>query len=230
VLESAGALHDVASDISEHVRGPLTVGCLVTLASFVLPQLRRDFEAANAEVAFRQEEANQEELFRMLRRAEIDVAITYDLDIPQDIAFEPLLELPPRALLAPEHPLSKHKSVTLDDLASEPLVLLDLPISREYFLSLFQAVGLEPRIAERTAQLPMMRSMVANGFGYGLMNVPDSSVHAPDGKPLHHVPIRGDHRLLKLGLVTMRSERKSRILTAFEEHCRDRVTGTLVPD
>lgn len=226
VLESAGALHDVASDISEHVRGPLTVGCLVTLASFVLPQLRRDFEKANAEVVFRQEEANQGELFRMLRRAEIDVAITYDLDIPGDITFESLLELPPRALLAPEHPLSKRKSVTLDELAGEPLVLLDLPISREYFLSLFQAAGLEPLIAERTSQLPMVRSMVANGFGYGLMNVPDSSAQAPDGKPLRHVPIKGNHRLLKLGLVTMRSERKSRILTAFEEHCRSRITTT----
>ena len=41
---SAGDLHDIANQISEQVRGPITVGCLVTLAPFVLPDLRKRFE------------------------------------------------------------------------------------------------------------------------------------------------------------------------------------------
>jgi DNA-binding transcriptional LysR family regulator len=228
VLEHAGALHDVANDISEQVRGPLTVGCLVTVASFLLPELRRSFEAGNAEVTFRHEESNQEDLIRMLRRAEVDVAITYDLDLPQDIAFEPLLELPPYALVGRGHAFAKRKSVTLAELAAERLVLLDLPLSREYFLSLFQAAGLQPFIAERTPHLPMLLSLVASGFGYGLMNVPSKQTHAPDGKPLCRVPIEGRHRSLNLGLVTTRSERKPRILSAFEEHCRKRLTANLL--
>jgi DNA-binding transcriptional LysR family regulator len=69
----------------------------------------------------------------------------------------------------------------------------------------------------------MVCSMVANGFGYGLMNAPNMDWHAPDGKPLCYVPIEGNHRPLELGLITMRSERKSRILSAFEEHCRNRL-------
>lgn len=229
LLENARALHDVANDISEQVRGPIAVGCLVSVASFVLPELRRDFEIANPEVEFRQEEAHQADLIRMLRRAEIDVGITYDLDVPQDIEFDSLLALPPHALFPPEHPFAKRKSVTLDELANEPLILLDLPLSREYFLSLFQASDLQPRIAERTQHLPMVRSMVANGFGYGLLNVPSMNIHAPDGKPLSYVPIKGDHRPMKLGLVTMRAERKSHILATFEAHCRSRVTAAAAP-
>jgi DNA-binding transcriptional LysR family regulator len=229
LLENARALHDIANDISEQIRGPITVGCLVSIASFILPELRHEFEAANPEVAFRQEEAHQADLIRMLRRAEVDVGITYDLDVPQDIEFDPLLALPPHALFQPGHPLAKRKSVTLEALANEPLVLLDLPLSREYFLSLFQAAGLRPTIAERTPHLPMVRSMVANGFGYGLLNVPSMNIHAPDGKPLSYVPIKGDHRPMKLGLVTMRSDRKPRVLSAFEEHCRSRVSAASAP-
>lgn len=229
LLENARALHDVANDISEQVRGPISVGCLVTLASFVLPELRREFETIHPEVEFRQEEAHQADLIRMLRRAEIDAGITYDLDVPQDIGFEPLIALPPHALFHPGHPLAKRKSVALDDLAKEPLILLDLPLSHEYFLSLFQAAGLRATIAERTPHLPMVRSMVANGFGYGLLNVPSMNIHAPDGKPLSYVPIEGDHRSMNLGLVTMRTDRKSRILSAFEEHCRSRVTAESAP-
>jgi DNA-binding transcriptional LysR family regulator len=229
VLESAGALHDVANDISEQVRGPIAVGALVTVAAFVLPALRHGFEQAHPEVALRQREAHQEDLIAMLRRAEVDIAITYDLDIPADIAFEPLLELPPRAVFSPAHPLAGRGSVTLEQLAGEKLVLLDLPLSREYFLALFEAAGLRPLIAERTPHLAMLRSMVANGFGYGLLNLASTNAFAADGKPLSYVPIRGKLRPLKLGLATMRADRKARILEAFEEHCRERLTAASAP-
>ncbi len=229
LLEHAGSLHDVAGDISEQMRGPLTVGALVTIAPFVLPELRREFQDAHPEVDFRQEEADPTVLINMLRRAEIDVAITYDLDVPQDVDFEPLLALPPHAILNPDSPLSKKKTLSLSDLADQPLILLDLPLSREYFLSLFQAEGIRPHVAERTAHLPMVRTMVANGFGYGLLNVPSRNVHAPDGKPLTYVRLKGDHRPMQLGLATMRTERRPRILTAFEEHCRARVSNDSAP-
>lgn len=229
VLERAGALHDVANDISLKVRGPIAVGALVTVAAFVLPELRHGFEKAHPEVAFRQREAHQEDLIAMLGRAEIDIAITYDLDIPADIAFEPLLELPPRAVLPPGHALAQRDAVTLEQLAAEKLILLDLPLSREYFLSLFETAGLRPLIAERTPHLAMLRSMVANGFGYGLLNLASVNAYAADGKPLRYLPIAGDQRPLKLGLATMRSDRKARILAAFEEHCRARLTADSAP-
>ena len=229
VLERGAALHDVASDISEQVRGPIHVGCLVTVAPFVLPEIRKGFEDANPEVDFRQQEAHQGELIRMLRRADIDVALTYDLDIPQDVQFEPLLSLPPHAVFSPDHPLAKRKTVTLKALAEQPLILLDLPASGDYFMSLFQAAGLQPTVLERTAHLPMVRSMVANGFGYGLLNVPSMNADAPDGKPLCYVPIRDETRPMQLGLATMVSERKPRVLTAFADHCRARITQVSAP-
>ncbi len=229
LLESAGALHDVANDISEQVRGPITVGCLVTLAPFVLPELRRGFQEGNPEADFRQEEAHQAELILMLRRADIDIAITYDLEMPQDVGFEPLLDLPPHALFSPDHPMAKKESVTLKTLSKLPMILLDLPLSREYFLSLFQVEGLRPLIAERTQHLPMLRSLVANGFGYGLLNVPSMNSQAPDGKAISYVRVAGDLRPMRLGLMTMRADRKSRILTAFEEHCRARIAHGKAP-
>jgi DNA-binding transcriptional LysR family regulator len=217
-------LHDIANQISEQVRGPITVGCLVTLAPFVLPDLRKRFEEAYPDAVVRQVEAHQADLFRMLRRAEIDVATTYDLELPSDIEFEPLAALPPYALFPADHPLAGNDVVSLETLAEHPLVLLDLPLSREYFLSLFQGKNLRPKIAERTAHLPMVRTMVANGFGYGLLNIPSSNEKALDGKLLRYVPLADELRPMNLGLITMRSEKKSRILTAFEDHCRDKIT------
>lgn len=229
LLTSAGELHDIANEISEQVRGPIAVGCLVTLAPFVLPDLRRSFEEAYPDAAVRQVEAHQAELFRLLRRAEIDAAITYDLELPQDIAFEPLQDLPPYALFPAKHPLAGAEAVSLDTLAAEPLVLLDLPFSREYFLSLFQHRNLRPTIAERTAHLPMVQTMVANGFGYSLLNLPSGNLTAADGKGLCCVALAEKLRPMKLGLITVRADRKARILSAFESHCRARIAAVMAP-
>ncbi|MDE0242368.1 MAG: LysR family transcriptional regulator [bacterium] len=223
VLEGAGGLHDVAGEISGEVRGPISVGSLMTVAPFVLPELRKEFQAQHPLVTFQQAEGHQTDLIRMLRRADIDIAVTYDLEIPNDIAFEALLPMPPCALLGVDHPLASASAVSLGALADEPLILLDLPLSRDYFMSLFQRLDLHPRIEARTPNVSMVHAMVANGIGYGLLNVPGRHTWSPDGKPLRYVPIKDEARPMQLGLATMRADRKSRILSAFEEHCRKMV-------
>ncbi|MEM9913158.1 MAG: LysR family transcriptional regulator, partial [Pseudomonadota bacterium] len=99
VLEQAAALSDIASDVAGRARGPLAIGCLVTFAQLVLPKLRCDFEAAYPAIRIRQNELNQAELFSAIRRSDIDIALTYDLDIPADLHFTGLVRLRPFALV-----------------------------------------------------------------------------------------------------------------------------------
>ena len=98
-----------------------------------------------------------------------------------------------------------------------------------YFLSLFQQAGLRPRIAERVPDMSMIRSMVANGFGYSLANMRPLTDIAPDGTRLVTVPVGGDHQPLMLGMATARTRSKPRILETFEEHCRAAITDTHIP-
>ena len=109
----------------------------------------------------RQFERNQGQLLEMLQRGEIDAALTYDLELSQDMTFEPLMQLPAYVMLPAAHPFATRVAITPEDLVDEPMVLLDLPYSREYFLSAFQMKGLRPSIAERTGDIAVMRSMVA---------------------------------------------------------------------
>lgn len=229
LLDHADALHDLASDVAGRARGPISVGCLVTIAPLVFPLLRRGFETEYPEARVSHVEAHQAGLLQKLQRAEIDAAITYDLEIPRDIEFEPLAALPPYVMLAADHPLARRPSVSLAELAREPMVLLDLPMSREYFLSIFHARGLRPLIAERTNSMPVLRSLVANGYGCSLANLRTRSTVAPDGEKLAFVRIEGDLRPMVLGLAMMRSDRRSRILTAFQEYCRERISDAGIP-
>ena len=157
VLAAAGRLNDLANGITGQVRGPLSVGCLVTFAQVLLPRLRRSFVTRYPEVDFRQYERHQAEILDGIRQARLDVALTYDLDIPADLEFVPLLKLPPYALLPPDHPLAARDHVTPQDLAPHPMVLLDLPFSTDYFLEIFRPHGLRPRVVERTRDMGVMR-------------------------------------------------------------------------
>ena len=223
LLSQAQSLHNVADRISGEARGAIAIGSLVTVAPMILPGVRRSFEQAHPGAEVRQFTGHQADLLQQLRDARIDVALTYDLEIPQDICFEPLTALPPVAMFADDHPLGRAQSVDLRQLADEPLILLDLPASRDYFLSLFRQAGLQPLLAERIDDITVIRTMVANGFGYSLANMQPKSEFALDGSRLRTVPLAGDHRPLMIGLATARTRIKPRILEAFEDHCRQAI-------
>ncbi|OZA82799.1 MAG: LysR family transcriptional regulator, partial [Azorhizobium sp. 39-67-5] len=146
LVEQAEGLYAVASEATDQVRGQLSVGCMVTLAPMILPELSHGFTTAYPGAQIRHVEANQERLLDGLRRAEIDIAVTYDLQIPAGIAFTPLASLPPHVVVSEAHPFAGMSALSLKDLADEPLILLDLPISSEYFLALFLQEGIQPRI------------------------------------------------------------------------------------
>lgn len=229
LLAQAESLHAAARDLTGQARGPLNVGCLVTLAPVVLPELCHAFQQRFPAVQVAIHEGDQERLIEQLRRAEIDILLTYDLQVPDDVAFEKLAELPPHAVLPPEHRLAQRRSLSLHDLAEEPMILLDLPLSREYFLSLFFQEGLKPNIATRSRHPDIIRSMVANGYGYALFNARPKNAAALDGKQLQVVPLKGPYRPMTLGIASLRQSGRPRALIEFEEHCRTRITQRGIP-
>ena len=229
VLAAGGALNDRAAELTGQVRGPLAVGCLLTFAQVVLPRLRRSFAEAHPEVEFRQSEHDHAALIEALRHARLDAALSYDLELPPDLDFLPLLPLAPYALLPEGHPLAGRAAVTAADLAPHPMVLLDLPYSADYFLSFFTAEGLRPQIAERTRDMGVMRAMVANGFGYSIANIRLGSDRAPDGRRLVFVPLVTARAPMRMGLILPAGGPLRRAVAAFADHCRAALTEDVLP-
>ncbi len=218
VLREATELTRLAGAVSGTVQGPLRIGCLVTFAQIVLPSLRRSFEARYPQVRMSQVELTQSEIIAALRRGEIDLALTYDMGLPGDLDFHAIKALSPFVLMAPDHPLAGRDSVGVQDLAPHPMVLLDLPVSADYFLSFFTRAELRPAIAERTRDMAVMRSLVANGFGYSIANFRPLNTTAPDGKPLSFVPLAGDAPPMSMGVLGLPGLMQSRTGAAFVDH------------
>ena len=229
LLAQAETLSSTAFDFSDQVRGRLAIGCLVTLAPMILPELVHAFVQANPMAEVQLFEGDQERLLQSLLRAETDLAITYDLHLHPNMRFKPLVSLPPHVLLSENHPLAQRQSVSLDMLELEDFLLLDLPVSSEYFLSLFRAVGVEPRIRYRSTSFEVVRTMVANGQGYSLANALPRSNLALDGRRVVRLPLQGQHQPVTIGLLGLADVRKSKLFSAFENHCRSLITANHIP-
>lgn len=229
ILGDAVGLVEIAEDVAKRPGGPLTIGALSTIAPLLSARFRKSFESSYPDADVTLFSGDQVALFHKLARAEIDVAITYNMEIPQDIYFEGLMELRPFVMLHPEHPMSDQSDVSLADIAGDPLVLLDLPLSRDYFLSTFRSVGVTPNIVDRTNDLAVARSLVANGFGYSLLNIGTDIAYAPDGKPLTIIPIRENVGSVTLGLATKQMTKQSAIVRAFFDHVTAEVAAHGLP-
>ncbi len=219
VLEAARDLSNLADLQKGTVRGELNVGCLLTFAQIIVPRLRKSFTQTYPDVVFRQFQNHQMGLIEGLRDASIDVALTYDLAIPTDLEFTELANLPPCAVLSESHPLAGRTSLSVQDLAPNPMILLDLPLSVDYFLSLFEQAGVKPHIVERTQDMAVLHSLVGNDFGYTVINIRPLSDMSPDGKKLCFVPLVGPVKPMRMGLLCARGADSSLTVKAFVDLC-----------
>ena len=119
LVEQAEYIYSVASEVGERVRGQLALGCFITIAPMVMPELSHSFTSSYPEARIIQTVADHEQLLERLLNAELDVAITYDLLIPDEFEFLPLASLPPHVVVSEASPLASRSAFSLKDLARE---------------------------------------------------------------------------------------------------------------
>ena len=205
LLTHARELEQFAGAMGDAQRGEVSAGCFITLAPFLLPGLLAGFAARYPEVCVSIEEGNQAEVLEQLRSGRSEMALTYAYGLSEEFEAVVLAELPPRIVLAHDHPLARRRKISLKELAGAPMILLDLPHTRDYFLSLFRSVQIEPRVAHRTRSYEMVRGLAARGMGFGILNAIPRLPWTYDGRKIVAVPIEED--LPNILVVSLRMKR-----------------------
>ncbi|MFW3168786.1 LysR family transcriptional regulator [Geodermatophilus sp. CPCC 206100] len=191
VLDMARRLLADAAELSYTVRGggaelagPVGIGCFVTLAPTVLPRLLSEMETAHPKVTLDFLEGSQDLLHEALLTGRIDVAVVYDMGGLDGLESILLYEARGYALFGEDHPLARQPTVTLEELAPEPLVLFDQPPSTNYAMSAFQERGLVPTIRHHTRSYELTRSIVARGRTYALLVQRPPNKSSYEGLPI----------------------------------------------
>jgi flavin reductase (DIM6/NTAB) family NADH-FMN oxidoreductase RutF/DNA-binding transcriptional LysR family regulator len=170
----------------------IDIGYYVTLGASFLPAVLSGFRAENPRSRVTILEGDQDRLKSALHNRDIELAFTYDLELGDEYEKTLLGEAPPYVLLPANHPLCSQTRISLESLVEEPMVLLDVAPSRDYFCSLFAAIGKAPNVEHRSRSFEMVRGMVGHGFGYALLATKPSNNMTYDGMLLTTRPLLED--------------------------------------
>jgi len=229
-LDHADALFESTSGSGEALTGQLTVGVFSPLASFRLPVILRAFESQHPGVDVTFFEADLATLHTALRDGRCDLALMYGHGLGTGFFSQVLERVPPHVIVSADHPLanSPAQEVALRDLAGEPLILLDLPHSREYYESLFALAGLTPNIRHRFSGYETVRSFVARGHGYALLNQRVHNDVPYSGGRVVPLRLTDEFPPSEVMLVRLNDALPTRRALAFENSCR-RLYGAALP-
>ena len=169
LLRSADELDVALRAGDRRLAGPLAIGCFPTIAPTVLPALLTGFVSAHPGLDLETVEATQDQLVALLDTGRLDLAFAYDAYLPGRCPRERVFELRPHVLLPADHRLADAPHVDLEEVVEEDFIMLNAPPSTEHALSLFAERGLTPRIRHRTGNPDVVRTLVGQGLGYGIL-------------------------------------------------------------
>ncbi len=209
------AMQSVGGDAAGLVR----IACYATAAPAFLPPILRDITDRFPQMSVQILEGNMEAIIGFLDEGKADLAFTYPKVLHAGHDFLPLFRPPPFALISSDDPMSQQSSVSLAELAAKPMVLLDLPLTRDYFVGIFQRAGCTPNIAHSTRSAEIARALVAGGFGYTILNIRPQSFQDENAR-YRAVPIRDETDVNWFGIATIASVRRPKIVDAFLDNCK----------
>ncbi len=204
--------------LSGSPRGFLRLGCYVTAAPYVLPPTLRAFRHRHPQARIDLREGDLVAMTDLLGAGEIDLAMTYRNNAIAELEFHPLFEARPYALISREDPLSESDAVSLHELAERPMVLLELPLTHDYFSSLFEAAGVRPNIVHSSRSSEIVRALVAGGFGVSILNI-SSGYEDFDGSGYRCLPISDRVEIPEFGLAGVKGVRRPLMSQGFIEIC-----------
>ena len=199
----------------------LSVGCLDTFGPCFMPGLIRRMSDRDATQKIDLVEGDQRRVVECLQAGEIDLALVYDLELPDDLHRTPLTQLSPYVLLAKGHPLADQPDLTPADLAAHPMILLDAPPNSTYFISTLEQAGVTPNITHRCSSFEMVRGLVGQGLGYTLLATRPATTMTYDGNTLVTRPLISDATASQVVLAQRQGARVSRPARQFAQLCHD---------
>jgi DNA-binding transcriptional LysR family regulator len=219
-IDQAKHFEGEVKSIGSDTTGALRIGCYATAAPAFLPPVLKTFTEKYPGISIKLLEGNMQTIREFLEDGTADLTFTYEYTASNKEDFLPLFVAPPFALISTDNPLANQGSVSLEQLSVHPMVMLDLPMTRDYFTGLFQQRGFEPNIAHSTRSSEIARALVSGGFGYTILNIrPTDYVAGQSGYVV--LPISDSMQVQHFGVDTLSTVYQPRIVEAFVNHCKE---------
>ncbi|MDV9192180.1 LysR family transcriptional regulator [Streptomyces sp. SR27] len=148
----------------------VSVGALETVCLHVLPEVLSRHRALYPEARVRIAQDNRGELYKAVRRGDLDVCLTFgDPPVDAGLRAETLAREPLVVIAPPDHPLAAHGRSHLAELAAEPFLATGHGCGfREMYDKAFTGRVAKEPVAE-VASIGALSACVAAGMGCALL-------------------------------------------------------------
>jgi len=225
VLRDVNELVHTAEEYSDPFGGEFRLGIIPTVAPYLLPKILGPMRKAFPKLKIQLTEGQTAVISRMLKEGDLD-AVILALPLEEDSVVEHELYREPFYFAASkEHPKAHGKSVSIDDLDSEEVLLLeDGHCLRDQALEVCNSHNAVENTNFRATSLETLRQMVAANVGITLM--PELAVPARSGS-VRYLPFRGSTPYRIIGLCWRQSSTRAALLEQLADVLTDAVSPGL---
>ncbi len=171
VLQRVEGIKQAARDFADNTRGTLSVATTHTQARYVLPTVIKSFMTRYPNVTLNMQQGTPAQISAMASEGEVDFAIaTEALDLYDNLIMMPCYRWNRCILVPKDHPLTKVKRLTLEEVARHPIVTYVFGFTgRSKLDAAFKRENLTPQVVFTAADADVIKTYVRLGLGIGIV-------------------------------------------------------------
>jgi DNA-binding transcriptional LysR family regulator len=194
--------------------GNLTSGDLLIAAGestilYILPEPVGKFSKQYPAIKLRLSNETGRDGMELLRSDKVDFAVGSMLEVPDDLIYDPIVSYNPVIITPIDHPLSKVKKVTIQDIGKYGLILPPRHLSTWHIVKMvFAQHNVNFQVTLEAGGWEVIKRYVS--LGQGISIVTDVCITEDDSSKMHVIPIGQYFPKRSYGIVT----RKGKFLSA----------------
>ncbi|MFA7667884.1 MAG: LysR family transcriptional regulator [Burkholderiaceae bacterium] len=201
---------DAVSDALNHaslkpqaMQGTIRLAATYTVLGYFLPDLLSRFKRSYPQVEIDLIDMERPALEDAVREGSVDLGIGLlsNIDPEHGFGMHTLVRSRRRVWVGANHPLGRQPSVTLDEIAAYPYILLQVDDAGQAAMRHWDDGGKSLKVAMRTTSIEALRGLVAYGFGVSILS---DLVYRPwslEGKKIIALPIQDGLDPMEVGML-----------------------------
>lgn len=171
IMQEVDGLKRIGKEFAAHDSGSFTIATTHTQARYALPKVVQAFTQKYPKVHLSLLQGNPKQITEMVRNDQADIAIaTEALASGEGLVSLPCYQWEHVVVVPPEHPLLQSKSLTLEEIAGNPLITYDSAFSgRSKIDHAFSLRHLKPDVVLEAIDADVIKTYVELGMGVGII-------------------------------------------------------------
>lgn len=170
IFEYEREIESTIEDMKKLKRGTLRLGTTKTYARYFMPYLISRFHKSYPQIKIHLDEGSSQDMCNSLFNFKNELVIVAKAGDNPDICFMPFSQEELIIILSPGHPLVNKKTLSIRELAKEPIIMKENGSgTRKLVCELFARKGLTPNILVETSNTEFIKQLVSSRYGISFL-------------------------------------------------------------